>query len=206
MHEAEDGSSTSARNSFVDHLLEECHATYLETGNRFFVWRAIDLCSPKYWGRRIDIPEWCFAPLFDAACQITEPTFRILQAENTPDAQKPTQKDWERMREELPAALGLASPGKNQFRNALSVMRKIRIAKAYHLDRAVKGSSAKEALDEAKQVTGRVPSGNTAPGDRDPNEDRMIFATVAKGVRLSTGGKAPPRRRSGRARVIKPGA
>lgn len=175
----------------IAHLLAECHNSFKETGNAVFVWRAIDYCSPTYWGHRTEIPQWCCDYLFEAARKIMAPIYQT-------DARG---SDWKRMLKRIPAALGLSSQGKNQLKTTASALRKIQTAKDYHSSRAAMRLTAEQALDA---VAGRAPVGDTPVDNRDPDEDRIIFATVAEGVRLSTGGKAPPRRRSGNAKVTKP--
>jgi hypothetical protein len=203
MYEADAASGTSARDPFVDHLLAELHNIYRQTSNPAFVWQAINCCDPANWGHRTEIPEWCLDPLFDAARKIM-----ALIHEDKSDG-PPSAREWKRRLERIPGALGLSSQGRNQLKNAASALRKIETAKAYHLDRAAKKSSAKDALDDTmKALDARREARPKRKKARrrmsKEDQTRAGFAEVAEGVRLSTGGKGAPRRRSGKGKVIKP--
>jgi hypothetical protein len=188
MHKADDASST-AHAPFVERLLSEFHNAFRGTGNPTFAWYAIDNCNADYWGHRTDIPEWCLPTIFDAAHAIVALSRQMeLPPGGTPAARR---RELKRLWAQLPTGLGLSSKGKNQLTNAASALRKIRTAKEYHLHRAAVNLTAKQALDAAKQASGRAPSGNTLSDDRDPDEDRAIHATVAEGG----GGSAPEERR-----------
>lgn len=146
---------------FSDFYMEAMRKMYKATGNPIPVWWAI------WWHTNETsepLPGWCMEYLAEVASKITDLAdgrdFRdrgkqpppLSESRGFPDQRKGI--DWQRMRELVPAALGLTGAGNNNaFRDAHGGMRAARAAAHYaRLTRS--GTSAKEAEVEIIRLLG----------------------------------------------------